>query len=66
MIRSKGSFDVCVVFHKALLKFTRPSRPHSDRAMAIGCYAEVLNEVCIADCIPAHMTSTPLTLSNEL
>jgi len=33
------------VFHKALLKFTKPSRPHSDRAMAIGCYAEVLAEL---------------------
>ena len=29
------------VFHKALLKFTKASRPYSDRSMAIGCYAEV-------------------------
>jgi importin-4 len=28
-----------------LLKFTRENRPHSDRAMAIGCFAEVINEV---------------------
>lgn len=28
-------------FHKLLLKFTKPARTHSDRAMAIGCYAEV-------------------------
>lgn len=30
---------------KYLLKFTKKTRPHSDRAMAIGCFAEVVNEV---------------------
>jgi hypothetical protein len=28
-----------------LLKFTKPSRAYSDRAMAIGCFAEVVNEI---------------------
>lgn len=32
-------------FHKLLLKFTKPARSHSDRAMAIGCYAEVVKEI---------------------
>jgi importin-4 len=30
---------------KPLLKFTKKNRPHSDRAMAIGCFGEVINEV---------------------
>jgi hypothetical protein len=32
-------------FQKHLLKFTKPSRTHSDRSMAIGCYAEVVAEI---------------------
>jgi hypothetical protein len=32
-------------FHPLLLKFTKPSRAYSDRAMAIGCYAEVIAEI---------------------
>ncbi len=32
-------------FHPLLLKFTKQSRPHSDRAMAIGCDAEVISEI---------------------
>jgi hypothetical protein len=32
-------------FHKLLLKFTKPARSHSDRAMAIGCYGEVVKEL---------------------
>ena len=32
-------------FHKHLFKFTRSSRPHTDRSMAIGCYAEVFGEI---------------------
>lgn len=30
---------------KHLMKFTKKNRPHTDRAMAIGCFAEVINEV---------------------
>jgi importin-4 len=30
---------------KYLVKFTKKNRPHSDRAMAIGCFGEVINEV---------------------
>ena len=33
------------VFHKSLVKFTKSSRPYSDRSMAIGCYAEVFAEI---------------------
>lgn len=32
-------------FHGPLLRFTKPARAHSDRAMAIGCYAEVVAEI---------------------
>lgn len=32
-------------FQKLLLKFTKPSRAHTDRSMAIGCYAEVIAEI---------------------
>lgn len=32
-------------FHKQLMKFTKAARSHSDRAMAIGCYAEVFKEI---------------------
>jgi importin-4 len=32
-------------FQKLLLKFTKPSRVHTDRSMAIGCYAEVIAEI---------------------
>ena len=32
-------------FHPLLLKFTKATRPYSDRAMAIGCYAEVFAEI---------------------
>lgn len=32
-------------FHKHLMKFTKPSRSYSDRAMAIGCYADVLSKL---------------------
>ena len=32
-------------FLKPLLKFTKPSRLHSDRAMVIGCFAEVVGEL---------------------
>jgi hypothetical protein len=31
--------------HKLLLKFTKSSRAFTDRAMAIGCIAEVMNEI---------------------
>lgn len=30
---------------KHLMKFTKKNRPHTDRAMSIGCFAEVINEV---------------------
>ena len=30
--------------HKSLMKFTKANRPFTDRAMGIGCIAEVLNE----------------------
>ena len=32
-------------FQKLLLKFTKPTRAHTDRSMAIGCYAEVIAEI---------------------
>jgi len=32
-------------FNKPLLRFTKDARPHSDKSMAIGCYAEVLGEL---------------------
>jgi hypothetical protein len=32
-------------FKKPLLKYTKPSRSYSDRAMVIGCYAEVMKEI---------------------
>ena len=32
-------------FQKLLLKFAKPSRAHTDRSMAIGCYAEVIAEI---------------------
>lgn len=32
-------------FVDRLAKFTSPNRPHSDRSMAIGCFAEVLLEI---------------------
>lgn len=32
-------------FQKLLIKFTKPTRAHTDRSMAIGCYAEVIAEI---------------------
>lgn len=32
-------------FLKALMKYTKESRPYSDRSMAIGCFAEVFHEI---------------------
>jgi hypothetical protein len=32
-------------FHKYLIRFTKPTRLHSDRSMAMGCYAEVMAEI---------------------
>jgi hypothetical protein len=32
-------------FQKQLLRFTKPTRAHTDRSMAIGCYAEVIGEI---------------------
>lgn len=32
-------------FQKLLMKFTKPTRSHTDRSMAIGCYAEVIAEI---------------------
>lgn len=32
-------------FVKPLLKFCKPTRSHSDRAMAIGCFGEVVSEI---------------------
>lgn len=37
-----GMFDE---FHKSLIRFTKASRLHTDRSMAIGCYAEVIAEI---------------------
>lgn len=36
------SFDV---FLPSVLKYTRGSRPASDRAMAVGCFAEVFDSI---------------------
>jgi hypothetical protein len=32
-------------FFELLLKFTRESRPYTDRSIAIGCIGEVLGEI---------------------
>jgi hypothetical protein len=32
-------------FFPLLLKFTKPTRSHSDRSMAIGCFGEVIAEI---------------------
>ncbi len=37
-----GHFDVLL---PALMKYLRPGRVHSDRSMAIGCFAEVIEEI---------------------
>lgn len=32
-------------FHKHLIRFTKATRSHTDRSMAIGCYGEVVGEI---------------------